>query len=514
MKKNIRFFRNRLGRKVPEKANLFGEIEPYAKADKRHIKYITEEQEAPGKVVASIREVLEKADIKDGMTISFHHHLRAGDYVLEMVMKEIAEMGIKDLTLCVSSLTSAHECLIDHIKNGVVTGIETSGIRGKLAEAISRDCILENAVIFRTHGGRARAIEQGDVIIDIAFVAASCCDNMGNMNGQAGKSAFGSMGYPMVDARYAKKTVVITDNLAPYPVYPISIPQTLVDYVVVVDQIGDPEKIGTGATRKSKDPVELAIAKYASQVIFASGLVKDGFSYQAGSGGISLSVAGYLADYMKEHNIVGGFASGGVTSAMTEMLEKGYFRTLLDVQTFDSGAISSLRNNPNHIEMDASMYADPLTKNCVTNNLDIMILSATEIDVNFNINVLTASNGVIMGALGGHPDTAAGAKLAIAVVPLVRKRIPIVVDEVMNISTPGDSVDVVVTEYGIAVNPKNPVLKEKLIEMGLPVFEISELRDKAYRLTGVPKRPEFGDTIVGIVEYRDGTVIDTIMNVL
>ena len=514
MKKGRRFFKNRLGRQVPEKANLFGEIEPYEKADKRHIKYITEEQEAVGKVVPSIREVLQKAGIKDGMTISFHHHLRAGDYVLEMVMKEIAEMGIKDLTLCVSSLTSAHECLIDHIKNGVVTGIETSGIRGKLAEAISKECILENAVIFRTHGGRARAIESGDVVIDIAFVAASCCDNMGNMNGQAGPSAFGSMGYPMVDARYAKKTVAITDNLAPYPVYPISIPQTLVDYVVVVDQIGDPEKIGTGSTRKSKDPVELAIARYASQVIFASGLVKDGFSYQAGSGGISLSVAGYLADYMKENNVVGGFASGGVTSAMTEMLEKGYFRTLLDVQTFDAGAISSLRNNVNHIEMDASMYADPLTKNCVTNNLDIMILSATEIDVNFNINVLTASNGVIMGALGGHPDTAAGAKLAIAVVPLTRKRIPIVVDEVMNISTPGDSVDVVVTEYGIAVNPKNPVLKEKLIEMGLPVYDITELRDKAYRLTGVPNRPKFGDTIVGIVEYRDGTVIDTIMNVL
>lgn len=514
MKKVRRFIRNKLGRNVPDQTNLIGEVEPYERADKRHVKYITESKDETGKVVNSLRDALAKAEIKDGMTISFHHHLRAGDYVLEMVMNEIADMGIKNLTLCVSSLTSAHECLIEHIKNGVVTGLETSGLRGKLGEAISKECILENAVIFRTHGGRARAIQSGDVVIDIAFIAASCSDNMGNMNGQIGKSAFGSMGYPMVDARYAKKVIVITDNLVEYPANPISIPQTLVDYVVSVDEIGDTAKIGVGATRKSKDPVELAIARYASEVMFASGLVRDGFSYQAGSGGISLAVARFLSEYMKKHNIVGGFASGGITSIMTDMLEKGYFQALLDVQTFEADAVKSLRDNSRHMEMDASMYADPLAKDCVANNLDIMILSATEIDVNFNINVLTASNGVIMGALGGHPDTAAGAKLAIAVVPLIRKRIPIIVDEVINISTPGDSVDVVVTEYGIAVNPKNPVLKDELIRRGMPVVEISELRDKAYRLTGVPEKPEFGDTIVGVIEYRDGTVIDTIMNVI
>ena len=167
---------------------------------------------------------------------------------------------------------------------------------------------------------------------------------MGNMNGQIGKSAFGSMGYPMVDARYAKKVIVITDNLVEYPANPISIPQTLVDYVVSVDEIGDTAKIGVGATRKSKDPVELAIARYASEVMFASGLVRDGFSYQAGSGGISLAVARFLSEYMKKHNIVGGFASGGITSIMTDMLEKGYFQALLDVQTFEADAVKSLRD--------------------------------------------------------------------------------------------------------------------------------------------------------------------------
>ena len=119
-----------------------------------------------------------------------------------------------------------------------------------------------------------------------------------------------------------------------------------------------------------------------------------------------------------------------------------------------------------------------------------------------------------MGALGGHPDTAAGAKLAIVVCPLVRKRIPIIVDEVMTICTPGSSVDVVVTERGIAVNPDNPLLKAELIKAGLPVCTIEELRDKAYAITGKPTPPKFGDIVVGVVEYRDGTVIDMIKNVI
>ena len=374
--------------------------------------------------------------------------------------------------------------------------------------------LMENPVILRTHGARPRAIEAGELKIDVAFIGAPCCDNMGNMNGCLGKSAFGSMGYAMVDARYAKKVIAITDGLVPYPASPISIPQTLVDYVVEVEEIGDPQLIGQGATRKTKNPVELTIAEYASQVIIAAGLVKNGFAYQAGSGGISLAVARYLKEYMKEHDVKGSFASGGITSAMTEMLEEGYFEKLLDVQTFDADAVKSIRDNDNHIEMDAEMYADPHSKGNVANSLDVMILSATEVDTNFNVNVLTASNGVIMGALGGHPDTAAGANLAIVVAPLIRKRVPIVVDRVVTISTPGESVDVVVTERGIAVSPKNPVLKQLLIDHGLPVMEIEELRDLAYRLTGKPEPPQYGDKVVGLVEYRDGTILDVVRNVL
>lgn len=47
------------------------------------------------KLVASIKEAIEKCELRDGMTISFHHHMRNGDYVLNMVLDEIAKMGIK-----------------------------------------------------------------------------------------------------------------------------------------------------------------------------------------------------------------------------------------------------------------------------------------------------------------------------------------------------------------------------------------------------------------------------------
>ena len=175
--------------------------------------------------------------------------------------------------------------------------------------------------------------------------------------------------------------------------------------------------------------------------------------------------------------------------------------------------VISQMNNDSHIEMDAEMYADPQAKGSVAGNLDVMVLSATEVDTSFNVNVLTGSDGMIMGALGGHPDTAAGAKLAVVVAPLLRKRVPIIVDQVVTICTPGESIDVVVTDRGIAVNPNNPKLKAALVSLGLPVRSIEELRDEAYALAGRPEPLVFGEEVVGLVEYRDGTIIDMIRSV-
>ncbi len=515
----MEFIENAVGRKIPKYIDGIGELKPYrgpfaVKPEGR--KYSpSKSYNTPGdnKVLKNISEVVEKVGLKDGMTISFHHHLRDGDYILNSVIDEIAKMGIKNITICVSSLNKVHEPLIEHIKNGVITGIQTSGLRGKLAKEISINNILGSPIIFRSHGGRARAIEAGDVKIDVAFLGASACDKMGNMNGVDGKSAFGASGYAMVDAGYADKVVSITDNLVEYPLYPISISQTLVDYVLVMDAIGDPSLISSGATRVTKNPLELKIAENAAEVLINSGYIKNGFSFQAGSGGASIAVVKFLEEYMKENSIVGSFASGGINSHLVNMLEKGLFKALFDTQTFDSEAGSSLKRNPNHIEMSASTYANPHNKGCIAHQLDVMILSATEIDINFNVNVMTGSTGVIMGAQGGHPDTAAGAKFTVVVAPLMRKRIPIIVDEVTTVVTPGETVDIVVTERGIAINPRRTDIIEKLSGSSLPIMTIEELKDLAENFTGIPEKPEFDEEIVGIVEYRDGTIMDVIRKV-
>lgn len=511
--------KNAVNREIPEYVEGIGELKPFQgafayepEAEKASTK-ISKKFPGEKKVLKNIRESLELCGIKDGMTISFHHHFRNGDYLINMVIDEVAKMGIKDITIVASSLQAVHSSLIKYIKDGVVTGIQTSGIRGKLGESISKEGILKNPVIFRSHGGRARAIESGEVKIDIAFIAAPAADRYGNVNGVEGPTACGSLGYAMADAEYADKVVVVTDYLVEYPACPISIPQTLVDYVVVVDKIGDPNGIVHGAIRITKDPLELLIAENAAKAIIASGLVKDGFSFQVGAGGASLAVAYFLREKMKQDGIKGSFASGGITGYLVDMLEEGLFKSLLDVQCFDLKAIDSIKSNPNHMEMSASFYANPHNKGCVVNQLDVMVLGATEIDVDFNVNVLTDSNGVIMGAVGGHSDTAAGSKLAIVVAPLLRGRLPIIVDNVTTVVTPGETIDAVVTERGIAVNPRRKDLYNLFKAAKLNVMDIHDLKNIAENLSGVPEEIETNDNIVGIVEYRDGTVIDTIRGV-
>jgi citrate lyase subunit alpha/citrate CoA-transferase len=115
-----------------------------------------------------------------------------------------------------------------------------------------------------------------------------------------------------------------------------------------------------------------------------------------------------------------------------------------------------------------------------------------------------------MGASGGHCDTAAGAKVTIITAPLLRGRLPMVIDNVQTVVTPGETVDVVVTERGVAVNPRRQVLVENLKNSGLPLMSIEQLRDIAYDLGGKPEPIRLSDEVMGVVEYRDGSVIDVI----
>lgn len=510
--------KNAVGRELPENITGFGPVKPYggafANTQTALRKAVSVKAVKPGdaKLLESIESALDAAGIRDGMTLSFHHHLRNGDAVLNMVMKAVAARGIKDLTLAISSIFPTHAPLVDLMKSGVVTGICTNYMSGPVAKAISLG-MLQKPAIMMTHGGRPRAIESGEMPIHIAFIAAPSADPYGNCNGVNGKSACGALGYAVADAQYADKVVVITDNLVDYPAAPVEISQANVDYVVAVPSIGDPAGIVSGTTQITRDPVGLKIARNAAKVIQASGLLKNGISFQTGAGGTSLAVATELKDMMKAAGVVGSFAAGGVTGYIVDMLEEGLFKAIFDVQCFDLRAVQSYRDNPKHMAMDASMYANPHNKGAVVNNLDVMILGAAEIDLDFNVNVTTGSDGVIIGGSGGHSDTAAGSKLTIIVTNLVKARLPIIKRKVMTVTTPGETVDVLVTERGIAVNPKRTDLIENLTKAGLPVMTMEALLELAESMTGTPKEIPLDEKIVAVVQYRDGTVIDVVRKV-
>ena len=506
---------NKVGRLIPDTLPGYAKVRPYSgpfafqPAGRMAGALLRAQNPATNKVLPSLEQAIDATGLKDGMTISFHHHFRNGDFVLNRVVEAIARKGIKGLTLAPSSLNDINDTILPHIESGVVIAIETSGARGKLGKTISAGKLSRPAII-RSHGGRARAIECGELRIDVAFIGAPCCDKAGNINGVDGPSACGSMGYAMVDAAYADKVVAITDHLVPHPAFPISIPQTQVDFVVELDSIGDPAGIASGALRISRNPRELLIAEYATAVIEHSGYFNEGYSLQLGSGGASLAAAQFIRDKMKARNIRGSFGVGGVTAPFVDMLNEGLFSVLFDTQDFDLPSIESLKNNPRHLEMSASYYANPHSAGPIVNNLDVVILSATEVDVDFNVNVITDSNGIIMGASGGHSDTAAGAKLAIVVAPLLRGRLPMVLDRVNTIVTPGDTVDVIITERGLAVNPQRIDLLDRLKDTRLPVLDIRELQDIAYKMSGKPESVETSDEVVAVIEYRDGGIIDVV----
>ena len=97
--------------------------------------------------------------------------------------------------------------------------------------------------------------------------------------------------------------------------------------------------------------------------------------------------------------------------------------------------------------------------------------------------------------------------------PLFRDRIPVVLDEVTTICGPGELIDVIVTERGIAINPKRKDLIEKLKDSNLPIKTIHELKEEAEKICGKPAKADFDDEIVAVIKWVDGTIIDAVRKV-
>jgi len=511
--------KNAAGREVPGEINGYeavpfmgvGKYRPKGRKAAPPVRTCIDYPDDGNKVVASIQDALANAGLCDGMTISTHHHFRNGDKVANVVFDAAARLGARDLRWFPSAAFPCHEPIIDHLESGVVHHIEGS-MNGPLGDYCSTGRMRGMSVL-RSHGGRWQAIQDGDVHIDIAVIAAPTADPFGNANALTGPSACGLLGFALADSIYADHVIVVTDNLVPFPCLPWQIQGNNVDQVVVMDSIGDPSKIISGTTELTKSPDRLMIAEMTARFIRDTGIMKPGFSFQAGAGGTSLAFAIFLKEMMKEAGVTARFIRGGSTKYLVEMLEEGLTDYILDGQTFDLDGVRSMGQNPNHQDTSPFTSYNHHGKGCFASMVDATILGATEVDVEFNANVVTHSDGRLLHGIGGWQNCLFG-KCVILPIPSVRDRIPVIVDRVTTLCGPGELIDVVTTERGIAINPRRQDLLDAVRGTDLPIRSIESIKDEVERMCGgAPAKPVLGERIVAAIKWVDGTVIDGVRQV-
>jgi citrate lyase subunit alpha/citrate CoA-transferase len=519
MSADVAMAKNAVGRLVPTVVNGKEQV-PYAGVGKHRP---TGHKAAPpisscadypadgNKVVKDLRAALKAAGLRDGMTISTHHHLRNGDLVANMIFDTVHEMGVKDTMWFPSASFPAHAHNIQHMDNGTIHHIEGS-MNGPLGRYCSEGKMRGMGVL-RSHGGRYQAVQDGEVHIDIAVIAAPTADPFGNANALTGPSACGLLGFALADSQYADRVIVVTDNLVPFPCIPWQIQGNYVDHVVVVDRLGDPEKIVSGTTQITRSPDRLLIAELTARFVRDAGIMKDGFSFQAGAGGTALAFAIFLRDMMKQAGVKARFIRGGSTRYLVEMLEEGLTDYILDGQTFDLEGVRSMRENPGHVWTSPFTSYNYNGKGNFASIIDTVVLGATEVDVNFNANVVTHSDGLLLHGIGGWQNCLASG-CTILPIPSFRDRIPVLVDEVTTLCGPGELIDVVITERGIAINPRRKDLLDAVKNSDLPIKPIEEIKTEVEKICGgKPTRPEFTDKVVAAIKWVDGTVIDCVRQI-
>jgi len=510
---------NAAGRIVPEVANNrpqvpylgVGKYQPRGNKAAPPIRTAADYPESGDKRAADLETALRKCGLRDGMVISSHHHLRDGDRVALMALEAAARIGVKDLMWFPSASFPSQKGAIELMASGVIDHIEGS-MNGPLGDYCTQGKMRGMGVL-RSHGGRWQAIQDGEVHIDIAVIAAPAADPFGNSDGSHGKSACGSLGFALADSLYADRVIAVTDNLVPFPCIPSQIQGNNVDYVVEVDSIGDPAKIVSGTTQITRSPDRLRIAEFVARFLRDAGIMRDGFSFQAGAGGIALAFVGYLKQMMKEDGVKARFVRGGSTKYLVELLEEGLTDYILDGQTFDLDGVRSIAGNPRHVATSPFTSYNYHGKGNFASLVDAVVLGATEVDANFNANVVTHSDGRLLHGIGGWQNCLA-AGCTILAVPSFRDRIPVIIDQVTTLCGPGELIDVVVTERGIAINPLRQDLIDAVKGSKLPIRPLRDIKEEVERICGgKPQRPKPGDRPVAIVKWVDGTALDSIWQV-
>jgi len=510
---------NAAGRRVPTVVNgreqtPFAGVGAYRPIGRRRAPPIRTCADYPGdgdKRVPDLKAALEGCGLSDGMVISSHHHLRNGDKVALQALQAAAELGVKDLMWFPSASFPCQAPVIDLMEAGVVHHIEGS-MNGPLGDYCSHGK-MRGLGVLRSHGGRWQAIQDGDVHIDVAVIAAPTADVFGNADGSHGPSACGSLGFALADSMYADHVIVVTDNLVPFPCIPWQIQGNHVDFVVEVDNVGDPSKIVSGTTRITRSPDRLRIAENIACFLRDAGIMRPGFSFQAGAGGIALAFVGFLKELMREAGVKARFVRGGSTKYLVELMAEGLTDYILDGQTFDLAGVASIAGDARHVATSPFTSYNFHGKGNFASMVDAVVLGATEVDVGFNANVVTHSDGRLLHGIGGWQNCLA-AGCTILAVPSYRDRIPVIVDEVTTLCGPGELIDVVATERGLAINPRRKDLLDAVAGSDLPIRPIEELKAEVDALCGgEPARPEPLDRPVAVVKWVDGTVIDAVRQV-
>lgn len=466
--------------------------------------------------------------IRDGDTISYPHYYRTGDKGLKLVVEKLREHGKRDIKIYGNAFFDhVDPWLIEAARDGIVTGVYGNPYRA-LGEFITTGGFLPWVSVGVSHGNRVRKLQTGEVEVRVAFGPVPIADVYGNANGLYGKDEHlcGPVGLFEADASCAEYVCLLAGTVSERLIMPAPLSMEQVDFVVKVDDPGLASGIGSGTLDLAKargNPFNAQVAANVTNVIRASGVVRDDFAFQVGSGA-GLLILDNIRTMLKESKTRANFSIGGVTSMHVEMLDEGTLRQLMHGQLFEPSpkVIESMRTNPFHHEITTAYYASVANKEAAVNMLDLAVLSTLEVDLEFNLNTVCAG-GRIIGGIGGGQDVAAGANLTIIFMPLATgkngKGFPKVVDRVFTRTTPGGVIDVVVTEEYAAVNPasrstcKDAIL-ERGADFGVNLVTIEELRarssEKAMSFGSISPTQMPDGEVVHLIEWRDGTLLDVI----
>lgn len=476
--------------------------------------------------VVSLETVLEV--INDGDTISYPHYYRTGDKGLQLVVESLRKAKKKDIKIYGNAFfDNVDPWLIEAVKDGTIGGIYGNTYR-KMGQYITGGELLPWVGVGFSHGNRVRKLQTGEVNVKVAFGPVPIADVYGNANGIYGKDEHlcGPVGLFSADAEYAEYVCLLAGTVSDSVVMPTPLSMEQVDFVVKVDDPGLNSGIGSGTLdldHARANPFNAQVADNVTKVIKASGVVKNDFGFQVGSGA-GLLILENIRQMLKEEKIRANFSIGGVTSLHVDMLEEGTLYQLMHGQLFEPNErmFESMRTNPLHHQITTAYYASVANKEAAVNLLDLAVLSTLEIDLEFNLNTVCAG-GRIIGGIGGGQDVAAGADLTIIFMPLATgkngKGFPKVVDKVYTRTTPGEVIDVVVTEEYAAINPNSKssykdALLEQAKDFGVKLITIDELyqksKEKAESFGSIPETPPAEGEVVHVIEWRDGTLLDTI----